>query len=101
MSEQKARQDCVEAQNEFAKRHLKDSQTIRNKMWCLWPECQASHLEETWHHPYGEAWSLQHHSVGMFFSARTGRLVRIEGKMNGAKYREILELQNTQDLRLG
>ena len=36
--------------------------------------------------------------------AGTGRLVRIERKMNGAKYREILDeniLQNTQDLRLG
>ena len=34
----------------------------------------------------------------------TGRLVRIEGKMNGAKYREILDenlLQSTQNLRLG
>jgi hypothetical protein len=32
------------------------------------------------------------------------RLVRIEEKMNGAKYREILDenlLQSTQDLRLG
>ena len=32
-----------------------------------------------------------------------GRLVRIEAKMNGAKYREILEenlLQRAQDLRL-
>ena len=35
-----------------------------------WPECQASHLDETWHHPYGEAWWWQHHSVGMFFSGR-------------------------------
>ena len=34
----------------------------------------------------------------------TGRLVRIEGKMNGAKYRESLDenlLQSSQDLRLG
>ena len=34
----------------------------------------------------------------------TGRLVRIEAKMNGAKYRKILDenvLQSTQDLRLG
>ena len=34
----------------------------------------------------------------------TGRLVRIEGKMTGAKNREILYenlLQNAQDLRLG
>ncbi|CDQ80149.1 unnamed protein product [Oncorhynchus mykiss] len=36
--------------------------------------------------------------------AGTGRRVRIEAKMNGAKYREILHenlLQSTQDLRLG
>ena len=34
----------------------------------------------------------------------TGRLVRIEGEMNGAKYREILDenlLMSAQDLRLG
>ena len=34
----------------------------------------------------------------------TGRLVRIEEKMNGAKYREIFDenlLQSAQDLRLG
>jgi hypothetical protein len=39
-----------------------------------------------------------------FSAAGTGRLVRIEGKMNRAKYREILDgnlLQNAQDLRLG
>uniref|UniRef100_A0A8C7ULA7 Uncharacterized protein n=1 Tax=Oncorhynchus mykiss TaxID=8022 RepID=A0A8C7ULA7_ONCMY len=28
---------------------------------------------------------------GYFSAAGTGRLVRIEGKMNGAKYREILD----------
>ena len=41
---------------------------------------------------------------GCFSVAGTGRLVRIEGKMNGAKYREILDenlLQSAQDLRLG
>ena len=39
-----------------------------------------------------------------FSAAGTGRLVRIEGKMNGATYREILDenlLQSAQDLRLG
>jgi hypothetical protein len=35
----------------------------------------------------------------MFFSGRDRRLVRIKGKMNGAKYREILD--ENQDLRLG
>ena len=36
--------------------------------------------------------------------AGTGKLVRIEGKMKGAKYREILDenlLQSARDLRLG
>ena len=61
---------------EFAKRHLKDSQTMRNKI--LWSdECQVSRLEETWHHPYGEAWWWQHHFWGCFSAAGTGRLVRI------------------------
>ena len=39
-----------------------------------------------------------------FLAVGTGRLVRSEGKMNGAKYREILDenlLQSAQDLRLG
>ena len=38
---------------------------------------------------------------GCFSAAGTGRLVRIEGKMNGAKYREILDEKLTQDHRLG
>uniref|UniRef100_A0AAZ3PVF5 Tc1-like transposase DDE domain-containing protein n=1 Tax=Oncorhynchus tshawytscha TaxID=74940 RepID=A0AAZ3PVF5_ONCTS len=39
-----------------------------------------------------------------FSAAGTRRLFRIEAKMNGAKYREILNenlLQSAQDLRLG
>jgi hypothetical protein len=41
---------------------------------------------------------------GYLSAAGTGRLVRIEGKMNRAKCREILDeklLQSTLDLRLG
>jgi hypothetical protein len=41
--------------------------------------------------------------LGCFSAAGTGRLVRNEVKINGAKYREILDenfLQSTQDLRL-
>uniref|UniRef100_A0AAZ3R1F8 Transposable element Tc1 transposase n=1 Tax=Oncorhynchus tshawytscha TaxID=74940 RepID=A0AAZ3R1F8_ONCTS len=41
---------------------------------------------------------------GCFSASGTGRLVRIEGNMNRAKYREILDenlLQSAQDLRLG
>jgi hypothetical protein len=43
-------------------------------------------------------------NVGMFSEAGTGRLVRIDGKMNGAKYNEILDrklLQSAYDLKLG
>ena len=63
----------ITVHSEFAKRHLKDSQTMRNKI--LWSdetkiECQASCLEETWHHLYGEAWGWQHDVVGMIFCAR-------------------------------
>jgi hypothetical protein len=39
-----------------------------------------------------------------FSAAVSGRLARFEGKMNGKKYREILDenlLQNAQYLRLG
>jgi hypothetical protein len=42
--------------------------------------------------------------VGIFSSAGTGKLVRIEGMMDGAKYRKILEgnlFQSSRDLRLG
>ncbi len=41
---------------------------------------------------------------GCFSAAGTGRLVAIEGKMNAAKYRDILDenlLQSAQDIRLG
>ena len=41
---------------------------------------------------------------GCFSVAGTGRLVMIDGKMNGEKYREILDenmLRRAQDLRLG
>ncbi|KAJ7319965.1 hypothetical protein JRQ81_019476 [Phrynocephalus forsythii] len=48
--------------------------------------------------------AAQHHAMGCFSSAGTGKLVRIDGKMDGAKYRTILEenlLESAKDLRLG
>ena len=56
---------------EFARTHLMtlgpwDSLVWWNQDWTLWPECQVSRLEETWNHPYGDAWWRQHHAV--FFS---------------------------------
>ncbi|KAK1789178.1 hypothetical protein P4O66_015128, partial [Electrophorus voltai] len=69
---------------EFAKRHLKDSQTMRK-------------------------FSVKHGGGsimlwGCFSAAGPGRLARVQGKMNVAMYRDILEenlLQSALDLRLG
>ena len=89
---------CTTAHVEFLKRRLMDSDHEKidslvwyNQDWTLWPECQGSRLEETWHHPYGEAWWGSIMLWGFDSAAGTGRLVRIEAKMNGAKYREILD----------
>ena len=66
---------------------------------------QTQHLSSPReYHPHSEARWWQHHGVGMFSSAGTGKRVRIEGMMDGAKYREILEgnlFQSSRDLRLG
>jgi hypothetical protein len=93
-------------------RHINDSQTMRNKILCS-DETKTELFglnakRYVWRKP-GTIPSVKHGGVsimlwGCFSAAGTVRLVRIEGKMNGAKYREILDenlLQSTQDLRLG
>ena len=57
----------------LGKRHIQPAWSLPT----LWPECQASCLEETRHcsspgqyQPYSEAWWWQHDAVGMFFSGR-------------------------------
>jgi hypothetical protein len=58
------------ARLEFAKRYLKWETRFSGLMkprLSSWPEWQASRLEETWHHPYGEAWWWQHLALGMFY----------------------------------
>ena len=107
------------ARLEFAKRHLKDSQTMRNKI--LWSDETKIELfglndkRHVWrkpgtaHHLANTIPTVKHGGGsimlwGCFSAAGTGRLVRIEGKMNAAMYREILDenlLQSALDLRLG
>ncbi|KAK3550799.1 hypothetical protein QTP70_005721 [Hemibagrus guttatus] len=102
-----------------SKRHLKDSQTVRNKI--IWSDETKIELfglngkHNVWRKP-GTAHHLANiiptvkHGGGntmlweCFSAARTGRLVRIEGKMNAVMYRDILGenlLQSALDLRLG
>ncbi|KAK1805775.1 hypothetical protein P4O66_001955 [Electrophorus voltai] len=107
------------ARLEFAKRHLKDSQTMRNKI--LWSDetkielfglnvkPHVSKKPGTTHHLANTIPTVKHGSGsitlwGCFLAAGTGRLVKVEGKMNAAMYRDILkenQLQSALDLRLG
>jgi hypothetical protein len=87
------------ARLEFAKRHLKDSQTTRNKIiWSNETKIELFGLNSK-HHVWQRPGTIPmvKHGGGMimlwgcFSAAGTGRLVRIERKMNGTKYREILD----------
>ncbi|KAG2466468.1 TCB1 transposase, partial [Polypterus senegalus] len=104
---------------EFAKRHLKDSQTMRNKIF--WSDetnielfgVNARHhiwrKPDTAHHQANNIPTVKHGGGsimlwGCFSAAGTGRLVRIKGKMTAAMYRDILNenlLQSALDLTLG
>ncbi|KAG2463250.1 TCB1 transposase, partial [Polypterus senegalus] len=104
---------------EFAKRHLKDSQTMRNKIF--WSDETKIELfgvnarRHVWrkpgtaHHQANTIPTVKHGGGsimlwGCFSAAGTGRLVRIKGKMTAAMDRDILDenlLQSALDLRLG
>ncbi|KAG2461527.1 TCB1 transposase, partial [Polypterus senegalus] len=106
------------ARLEFTKRHLKDSQIMRNKI--LWSDETKIELfgvnarRHVWRKP--DTANHQANTIpivkhgggsimlwGCFSAAGTGRLVRIKGKMTAAMYRNILDenlLQSTLDLRL-
>ncbi|KAG2468546.1 TC1A transposase, partial [Polypterus senegalus] len=109
----------IAARPEFAKRHLKDSQTMRNKI--LWSDetkiefFGVNARRHVWrkpgtaHHQANTIPTVKHGGGsimlwGYFSAAGTGRLVRIKGKMTAAMYRDILDenlLQSALDLRQG
>ena len=70
------------------KRHLKTLRPWETKI--LWHECQASHLEETWHHTYGEEWWWQHHAMRMFFKGRERETSQDRGKDERSKVQRSL-----------
>ncbi|KAG2458520.1 TC1A transposase, partial [Polypterus senegalus] len=104
---------------EFVKRHLKDSQTMRNKI--LWSDetkielfsvnarCHVWRKPGTAHHQANTIPTVKHGGGsimlwGCFSTAGPGGLVRIKGMMTAAMYRDILDenlLQSALDLRLG
>ena len=62
---------------------------MRNKM--IWSDETKIELfglnnkPHVWHHPYGEAWWWQHHTVGMFFSCRDWETSQDRGKDERSK----------------
>ena len=62
-------------------------------------ESQASRLEETWHHPYGEALWWQHHAVGMFFSGRDWEPSQDQGKDAQSKVQRSLMKSALEQVR--
>ena len=85
---------------------------MRNKiLWCDETKIEffgLNSMHHVWRKP-GTIPTVKHGGGSImlwqcFSVAGTGRLVRVEAKMNGPKYREILDenlLQSPQDLRVG
>ena len=71
----------------------------------LWRSIDSGHnMSASQHHPNCQAWRWQHYVMGLFSSARTGKFVRREGTMDGAKYRRILDenlFEPAMNLKLG
>ena len=105
----------MKAHLEFAKKHKKNLKIVRNKI--LWSDetkielrpnsskCHVWRKPGTAHHlPKMKHGGGSIMLWGCFSAAGTGGVVRVEGKLNEAKYRDILNeylVQSAQDLRLG
>uniref|UniRef100_A0A8C6TG47 Transposase n=1 Tax=Neogobius melanostomus TaxID=47308 RepID=A0A8C6TG47_9GOBI len=103
----------------FARSHMEDTATMWKKV--LWSDETKNllfgpnakryvwHKPNTAHHPECTIPSVKYGGGsivlwGCFSSAGTGKIVRIVGKMDGAKYRDILEEnlpESARELRLG
>uniref|UniRef100_A0A8K9XI19 Tc1-like transposase DDE domain-containing protein n=1 Tax=Oncorhynchus mykiss TaxID=8022 RepID=A0A8K9XI19_ONCMY len=103
----------------FATRHLGDTPNMWKKV--LWSDETKIELfgnnakryvwrkSNTAHHPEHTITTVKHDGGSImvwacFSSAGTGKMVKIDGKMDGAKYRTILEenlMESAKDLRLG
>ncbi len=83
---------------EFAKKHLKDPQTVRNNIiWSDEPQFQASCLKETSsaHHLQSTIPKVKCAGSSLmlwscFSAAGTEGLIRVEEKLNAPKYRDSL-----------
>uniref|UniRef100_A0AAZ3SSX8 Tc1-like transposase DDE domain-containing protein n=1 Tax=Oncorhynchus tshawytscha TaxID=74940 RepID=A0AAZ3SSX8_ONCTS len=87
---------CGDSPNIWKKVHWSDETKIGH--FGHQGKCYVWRKPNTSHHPENTT------TTPFFSSSGTGKLFRIEGMMDGAKYREILEgnlFQSTRDLRLG
>ena len=109
----------IKSRLEFPRRHVGDSETKWKKI--LWSDETKIELfglnakryvwrkPNTAHHPENTIPTVKHGGGsimlwGLFSASGPGKLVKIEGKMDAAKYREILEenlLKSARDLGLG
>ncbi len=82
---------------------------MRPKYYVLVLHSLCLEEEEGWvqsqeHHPNLEAWGWKHHALGVLSAKGTGRLHRIEGRMDGAMYCKILAnnpLPSVRALKMG
>ncbi|MGH0167546.1 UNVERIFIED_CONTAM: hypothetical protein FKN15_053097 [Acipenser sinensis] len=109
----------LKAHMELAKKHVDDTADMQKKvlwshetkieLFCLNSKHYVWRKPNTAHHPVNIIPTVKHGGGsimlwGCFSSAGSGKLVRIEGRMDGAKYRRILKenlFESAKTLKLG